>query len=57
VCTGEKAGVVAILHVFAVGFEDAGVGTGLRKNLAQHRQVKPERGSESQAFRDLLNTF
>jgi len=29
VCSGEKAAVLAVLHVFAVGFEDARVRTGL----------------------------
>src|SRR5438874_6108605 len=34
---GEKAAVLAILHVFTVGFEHARVRTGLRENLSQHR--------------------
>ena len=46
----EKAGVVAVLHVLAIGFEDAGVGTGLRKNFAQHGEIKPKGGSKSEAF-------
>jgi hypothetical protein len=37
VCSGEKAAVLAILHVFAVGFEHARVRAGLRENLAKHR--------------------
>ena len=44
---GEEAGVIAILHVLAIGFENARVGTGLRENLAQHGEIKPERGSEA----------
>jgi len=32
---GEEAGVIAILHVLAIGFENARVRTGLRENLAQ----------------------
>ena len=34
---GEKATVLAVLHVFTVGFEHARVRTGLRENLSQHR--------------------
>ena len=34
---GEKAAVLAVLHVFTVGFEHARVRTGLRKNFSQHR--------------------
>ena len=34
---GKKAAVVAILHVFAVGFEHARVRTGLREYFSQHR--------------------
>ena len=44
---GEEAGVIAILHVLAIGFENARVGTGLRENLAQHGEIEPERGSEA----------
>ena len=44
---GEEARVVAVLHVLAIGFKDAGVGTGLRKNFAQHGEIKPKGGSES----------
>ncbi len=35
--SGEKAAVLAVLHVFAVGFEHARVGAGLRENFAKHR--------------------
>ena len=35
--SGEKAAVLAVLHVFAVGFEYARVRTGLRENFPQHR--------------------
>ena len=34
---GEKAAVLAVLHVFAVGFEHARVRAGLRENFSQHR--------------------
>ena len=34
---GEKAAVLAVLHVFSVGFEHARVRTGLRENFSQHR--------------------
>ena len=34
---GEKATVLAILHVFTVGFEHARVRAGLGKNFSQHR--------------------
>ena len=37
VCSGEKAAVLAVLHVFSVGFEHARVRSGLRENLSQHR--------------------
>ena len=47
---GEKAGVVAVLHVFAVGFEHARVCAGLLRNFAQHRQIKPERVAEAETF-------
>jgi hypothetical protein len=43
---GEEAGVVAVLHVLSIGFENLGVCAGLRKNFAQHGQIKPECGSE-----------
>ena len=33
---GEKAAVLAVLHVFAVGLEYARVRAGLRKNFAKH---------------------
>jgi hypothetical protein len=32
--SGEKAAVLAVLHVFAVGFEHARVRTGLRENFS-----------------------
>src|ERR1043166_2730155 len=34
--SGEKAGMVPVLHVLAVGLEDARVGAGLRENFAEH---------------------
>ena len=34
---GEKAAVLSVLHVFAVGFEDTRVCAGLGKNFTQHR--------------------
>jgi hypothetical protein len=48
----EEAGMFAILHVFAVGLQDARIGAGLRKNFAEHREVKAERLAEAEAFRE-----
>jgi len=36
---GEVTGVFAVLHVLAVGLEDAGVGAGLGEDFAQHGEV------------------
>ena len=47
---GEEAGVVAVLHVFAVGLEHARIGAGLGKDFAQHREIEPERVAEAEAF-------
>ena len=47
---GEKAGVVAVLHILTISFENPRVGTGLRENLAQHGEIKTECGSEAEAF-------
>ena len=47
---GEETGVVAVLHVLAVGLEHAGVGAGLRKHFAEHGEIKPERGSEAETL-------
>lgn len=33
---GEEAGVVAVLHIFAIGLEDARVGTGEGEDFAEH---------------------
>ena len=48
---GEETAVVAILHVFAVGLQDARGGAGLRENFAQHREIEPERVAQTQALR------
>ena len=39
----KEAGMVAVLHVLAVGLQHAGVRAGLGEHLAQQRQVQPER--------------
>ncbi len=50
-CAAEKKqAVLAVLHIFAVGFEHARVGASLRKNFAQHLQIETERGAESETF-------
>ena len=49
---GEETGVIAVLHVFAIGLENARVGAGLGENFAQHGEIKPERGTEAEAFRE-----
>ena len=42
--------MLAILHVLAVGFENARVGTGLGKNFAEHREIETERIAERETF-------
>ena len=34
---GEKTGMIALLHIFAVGDQHTGIGAGLGKHLSQHR--------------------
>ena len=36
----EKAAVLAILHIFTVCLQHAGIGPGLRKHFAQHREIE-----------------
>ena len=50
VSAGEEAGVVAVLHVLAVGLEDLRVGARLGKHFAQHGEIEPERGAEAEAL-------
>src|ERR1043166_94609 len=50
VCRGEEAGVLAVLHVFAVGREHTGIGAGLGKNFAQHGEVKPQRVAQRESL-------
>ena len=46
----EKAAVLAILHIFAVGFQHAGGSACLRKNLSQHFQIQTERRAQCQSL-------
>ncbi len=46
---GEEAGVLAVLHIFTVGFQHARVGAGLGKNFAQHREIETERVAQGRA--------
>ena len=48
--TREEAGVVPVLHVFAISSQDPGVGTCLGKNLAQEGEIKAKRSSETETF-------
>ena len=50
VSPGEEAGVVAVLHVFAIGLEDLGISARLGKHFAQHGEIEPERGAEAEAL-------
>src|SRR5205814_1715940 len=47
----EKAAVLAILHIFAIGFQYAGGCACLGKNLPQHFQIEVERRAESKSLR------
>ena len=42
--------MLAILHIFAVGFEHARGCAGLRKNISQHFQIETERGAKRESF-------
>ena len=46
----EEARMVAVLHVLAVGHEDARRGARLGEHLAHQRQVEPQRMGEAQAL-------
>src|SRR6185503_11327987 len=46
----EETGVLAVLHVLAVGLEHARIGTRLREDLAEHRQVQLERRAQAETF-------
>src|ERR1700682_5172994 len=47
---GEITRVVVVLHVLAVGLQDARIGAGLREDFAQHRQIQSERFAEAETF-------
>ena len=47
---GEVAVVIAFLHVFAISFEDAGVGSGLGEHFAKHFEIVAEGRAQAQSF-------
>ena len=47
---GKEAGVIAVLHVLAVGLQHARVGAGLGKDFAQHGEIEPERVAQAETF-------
>ena len=47
---GKKAGVVAVLHVLAVGLEHAGTRAGLREDFAEHGEVQAQGVAQAEAF-------
>jgi hypothetical protein len=46
----EKAAVLAVLHVFAIGFQHAGGCARLGKHLSQQFQIETERGAEGKSL-------
>jgi hypothetical protein len=47
---GEKAGMLAILHILPIGLENPRRRSGLGKYLAQHREIEAKRLPQPQAF-------
>ena len=46
----EETTVIAVLHVFAVGLQNARRRAGLSEDFAQHREIEPERITQSETF-------
>lgn len=49
---GEKAGVIPVFHILAVGCEHAGIRSGLGKHFHYHVEVELQRTGESETFRE-----
>jgi hypothetical protein len=49
--SGEKAAVLAILHIFTIGFQYTGGCACLGKNLPQHFQIEAERRTKGKSLR------
>ena len=43
--------MLAVLHVFAIGLQNARSGAGFGKNFAQHGEIEPERVAQAKTFR------
>ena len=47
---GKVAGVVAVLHVLAVGLEDTGTSASLPEDFAEHGEVQTQGVAKAEAF-------
>ena len=47
---GKEAAVVAVLHIFAIGFQDARRRAGLRKDFTERFQIKSKRVAQRESF-------
>src|SRR5712691_4550936 len=47
---GKEAAVVAVLHIFAISFQDARRRAGLRKDFTERFQIKSKRVAQRESF-------